>query len=491
MLLRHAVSYSLSKIVPGLVNVLALALYTRWLDSAAFGRYALVLAVVALGQLVVFKWLLLGTLRYYQRAQDDGHLPILLSTVAGSFAFSGILMSAAWILVLALVPLDAELKSALYLGLPLVLVQAIFEQTLSLHVAALNPYRYAALVLQRAVLGLAAAGFFVLAFDLAEHGVLAGLILGNLAAASVDFPRWWRQVRLPNIQRKVAHELGRYGMPLIAGMGLSLVVTTSDRFLIEYFLGSSSVGLYSAGYDLASHTLTALFMGVNLAAYPLAIRALERAGVKAAQAQLRQNGVLFLGVALPATAGLCMISSSLAGLVLGGTFRATAAEIIPWIALAFFLSGFRAFYLDVSFHLAHRTRLQVWPLGAAALANITLNIWWLPDYGIMGAVYATVVAFAIAFAGSLFLSFRVFPLPFPLGDWCRILTATLLMVTLLWFIPTRATWFGLGLAILSGAVTYTLALCLTNPARFRRRALDALVSILLIMKNIIARIHHA
>ena len=118
MLLRHAVSYSLSKIVPGLINVLALALYTRWLDSAAFGRYALVLAVVALGQLVVFRWLLLGTLRFYQRAQDDGHLPILLSTVAGSFAFSGILMSAAWILVLVLVPLDAELKSALYLGLP-------------------------------------------------------------------------------------------------------------------------------------------------------------------------------------------------------------------------------------------------------------------------------------------------------------------------------------------------------------------------------------
>ena len=87
MLVRHAVSYSLSKIVPGLINVLALALYTRWLDSAAFGRYALVLAVVALGQLVVFRWLLLGTLRFYQRAQDDGHLPILLSTVAGSFAF--------------------------------------------------------------------------------------------------------------------------------------------------------------------------------------------------------------------------------------------------------------------------------------------------------------------------------------------------------------------------------------------------------------------
>lgn len=491
MLLRHVLSYAASRVVPGLVNVLALALYTRWLDSTAFGRYALVLAAAALGQLVIFGWLRLGMLRFYERIQHDGHLSVLFSTVAGGFALASIVVSTAWVVVLASLPLDAGLKSALYLGLPLLLAQSLFEQTLSIHIAGLNPLRYAVLIAKRAVMGLAAAALLLLVLGLAERGIILGLILGNLVAASIDLPQWCRQVRPHLIERKMANELLRYGMPLTAALGLSFILTTSDRFLIEYFLGASSVGLYTAGYDLTSQALTSLFMIVNLAAYPLAIRALERDGVKAAQAQLRQNGVLFLGVALPATAGLCMISSSFAGLILGGPFRATAAEIIPWIALAFFLAGFRAYYLDVSFQLARRTSLQVWPIGAAALVNITLNIWWLPVYGVMGAVYATVVAFAIAFAGSLILSFRVFPLPFPLGDWCRLLMATLSMVAVLWFIPTSATWSGLGLAVLSGVMTYTLALCLTNPARFRQRALDALISVVLVMKNIIARIRHA
>src|SRR5690606_17299614 len=110
------------------------------------------------------------------------------------------------------------------------------------------------------------------------------------------------------------------------------------------FLGSDSVGVYSAAYDLISQSLQMLMMAVNLAAYPLAIRAYESGGIPPALAQMRENGNLLFAIAIPAAAGLALLAQPISQTILGAQYREAARLIIPWISLAVFLAGAKAFY---------------------------------------------------------------------------------------------------------------------------------------------------
>ncbi len=57
--------------------------------------------------------------------------------------------------------------------------------------------------------------------------------------------------------------------------------------------------------------------------------------------------------------------------------------------------------------------------------------------------------------------------------------------------PTSVAWSVRGPADLFGVMIYTLVLCLINPARFGQRTLDVLVSVVLMMKNRIAKTRYA
>src|SRR5690606_28651693 len=116
-------------------------------------------------------------------------------------------------------------------------------------------------------------------------------------------------------------ELVQYGLPLTGIAILSFLIASSDRFILNHLSGIESAGLYSASYDLANQTLGLLMMVVNLAAFPLAMRALEDRGVEAVHAQLRENIIMLLAIALPAATGFILCTPNIAEVVLGEHFR--------------------------------------------------------------------------------------------------------------------------------------------------------------------------
>src|SRR5690554_2655979 len=84
MLLRHSVLYLLARGVPGIVNFLAVAIYTRVLSPDEYGRYALVLSAVGLFNIIFFQWLGFSLLRFLPAHLSNPKE--LLSAVLGGFA---------------------------------------------------------------------------------------------------------------------------------------------------------------------------------------------------------------------------------------------------------------------------------------------------------------------------------------------------------------------------------------------------------------------
>lgn len=457
MLLKHSAQYLMARGLPGIVNFLAIALYTRMLSPDDYGRYALVVATVGLFNVFFFQWLRLALGRFLPVYLDN--IKPLLNTVLASFCILVGLTGGLGLILAWLWP-DPTWQKLILVAVPLLWAEAWFELNLSLSAIKLLPQRYGLISGIKAVSALAISTLLVM-WGMGAYGPLLGLILGMLLSAFLHGRAEWKGL-FPRISHPILSEMVRYGLPLTAAFALAFVVSSSDRFFIAWLIDERSAGLYAAAYDLGQQSLTLLMVIVNLAAYPLAVRALEQKGIEAAKEQLRLNCTLLMAVAFPATIGMVVLAPSISAVLLGASFSEDATNLLPWISLAILLAGGRAYYLDLAFQLGQHTLGQVWVVGAAALLNILLNFWWIPHYGLMGAAYATVMAYLLAFILSAALGRRVFPMSIPYFDGLKIALASALMGLLLLQSPVHNDLYMLAAQVLIGGTAYLISIGLLN-----------------------------
>jgi len=156
-----------------------------------------------------------------------------------------------------------------------------------------------------------------------------------------------------------------------------------------------AAGLYAAGYDLAQQGVGLLLATVQVAAYPLAVRAMENEGAAAAKHQMKLSGEMIFFLACSAAGVLCAIPEPIATVVVGPEFRESTAQLLPIVGIAAALFGMKAFHFDMGFHLQRNSRPLVVSSAVAAALNVALNILAIPRFGIVGAAYATVISFGV------------------------------------------------------------------------------------------------
>lgn len=435
MLLRHSFLYLLGRGLPGVIGFLALAAYTRLLPPELYGRYILVLTGIRLANAVLFQWLRLGLLRYLP-AHSEQPVPLLATLLTGYLAMAGLCLALGGVAVL-LAP-DPAWRGLILVAVPVLWVQAWFDLNLNLAQSQLAPTRYGVLTVAKAVLALAG-GIGLILLGLGAAGPLLALAFAMLLPSLVLMSGTWRDVGWPRPAPGLTRELLAYGLPLTATFALTFVVASSDRFLVAWLLGADAAGSYAAGYELGWQSVLILMTIINLAGYPLVVRAMEDAGPAAAQTQLQDNGWLLVTVGLPVLVGAVILAPNIARVVLGAPFRDDGARLLPWVALAAFLGGAMMFYTNLAFQLGRYTLGQLWVSLAAAIANFALNLLWIPRFGLLGAAWATLLAYGLGLVLSWWLGRRVFPLPMLPADALKPVGAALIMSLVLW--PCRS-WLG-------------------------------------------------
>jgi O-antigen/teichoic acid export membrane protein len=462
-MVRDIARYAAARGLPGLVNFLALSLYTRLLTEREYGVYALVLAGVALAYSLALQWLSLAVLRLADPARDQRL--VFLATVTRSFAPVAIATALGYGLISWLTIRDVPI-AVVAAGSALLVFHAWFDLNQNLATADRDPARFGTLAAIRAVVSLVLGGTLA-ALGAGALGVLAGLATALLVAGTwVGFSYWRGSTRaLPDPRMRA--QLLQYGIPLAGAYVLDYVVSSSDRLLLGGLISTDAAGLYAPAYDLCQQSLWAVMMVVNLAAYPLAVRAVDAGDLEARDRQLRRHLALLLVLGLPAAAGLAVLAPAVSG-VLGARFSHAAAELMPILAPAALLGGLKSYYFDLSFQLGRATKLQVVTVAACALLNLGLNAWWIPVWGVRGAANATLVAYAVALVLSWWLGRRVLALPVPVKPLVRVSVATVGMSLVL--LPMREQT-GIAAAaglIVLGAMVYGGILLLLTGGRPRR-----------------------
>ena len=165
-----------------------------------------------------------------------------------------------------------------------------------------------------------------------------------------------------------------YGLPLVANEVAAVTLGSIDRVMVKHMMGDfASVGIYTIGYSLAINVSLFMNATLNEAFIPVANRLYGNADEAAIRA-LKDRILLPMTYASIGVAALLWSVGESALVALSGPGKAASGQVFTVVGTCFALYPLTTF--------------------GAAVLNIALNLVLIPMYGVMGAVWATVISYA-------------------------------------------------------------------------------------------------
>ncbi len=414
-LLHGSLVYALASLAAKTLGFFLLPLYTRFLTPADYGAIALAETLAAVLATCFSLGLEPGMRRlYFQYEADPGRLGSYLSSVLRFAAASAVVLFAIAFLfgpgLLRL--LDPRLAVPFYPYAALAIGAAglaqVIQYRLGLYQAEERPRSYALLALSSTLLTAVAAITLVV---FVRWGAL-GMLLGKLIAAALvavlavfllrrwlKFPAQWRYVR----------ETLPLALPLVPHNLMALGLVAADRFILEHYRSLDEVGLYSLAYTFG--------MAMYLVASSIA-QAWQTIFFDVARRGEQSRATLGR---LSSGLAIFLVSVAVFGTLIAQDFTrvldpryGAVGGLIPWIIAGYLLHAWFGL-----FHLAawqgKRTKFILFASALACAANIALNLWWIPHWGMYGAAYATAAAYALEALLMYFYGQRVYRLGYRAG----------------------------------------------------------------------------
>jgi O-antigen/teichoic acid export membrane protein len=414
------------------VSFLLLPLFTKWMSPREYGTFALLLLFSSFAK-ILFR---LGLDSGYFRIHYDLPTPHEQRRLAGSVALFA--TGAATALFLLTVALSGPLSRLLSADEP--------PPPLYVVLAAADVWLATFCFVPLAILRIEGRPGIFSAFSALRHATNVGLkvyllmnghgVLGVLLA-DVIATALFALVLSPTLLRGTA---AAFDWPLVRaalGFGLpkvphGLMVQAQnllDRRILEAFVSRAELGIYHVGYTLggAAKFVSAAF---EPAWQPFLYEQVRKED--APRLVARVVTYVFAGFLLCGTA-LAVLGRELVVVMLEARFH-DAAPIVPVVAIAYVLHG--AFLLgSVGIGITKSARYYPLVTAVSAGVNVVANLLLIPHYGPLGAAWATVASYAAMAGLGIFLSQRLWPVPFETGRLVRLVATAVVVLALAPLVP--------------------------------------------------------
>jgi len=435
---RSILAYIPVNIANLIVSFGTIAILTRLFDAAEFGRYAVAMITMLAVHMASLTWLEAAMERYLPRAAREGNIPTHLKTIyVYAVGTVGVVLTLLMV-GLYVIPIPQNMKIILAFALSSTCLQLFLNIGLEAHRASHRISRYSATHTLRQLLGLALGITLIMTTPLQEAAVFIGILLAIIVCLVFDLPYMLKRMKGGDVEPEKIKKYFKYGMPISISLVLTYALASGDMYIIQAMMGDASAGEYNAGYNLANRSLDMIFVWIGMAVTPLAVTAFEKEGLEKSKAVMRDYGAALLWITMPAATGIALIAEP-AGFILGESVRAEAVKIMPLIAFAGVLNGMISYYAQRAFMLSGHTKMFVWAMIPPVILNVGMNIVLIPKFGLMGAVYATVAAYALGFVISVIVGRRYYPLPLPIKAFLQISLACVLMAGVVLALPISQT----------------------------------------------------
>ena len=201
----------------------------------------------------------------------------------------------------------------------------------------------------------------------------------------------------------------KYGFPLVWAELGHLVLNFADRYLIQLYLGSIPLGLYTAGYNLATYATEMIIYPINYAMTPIYMNILVNEGEQQTKEFFTKLFTYFSLIMLPSVFGFIAVGRDLISF-LASTKYAESYLILPYVVIG------QAIYactiiLNSGLFISKKTYVVTYVMMGVCVLNVALNIVLIPRYGIIGAAQATLISCILYAVILTYYSMREFKFP--------------------------------------------------------------------------------
>jgi len=248
----------------------------------------------------------------------------------------------------------------------------------------------------------------------------------------------------------------RWGAPLTPNSGILWIIHSSDRYMVSYFLGVAAAGVYGAAYALG-HYASFFLMPVQMVLYPNIVKSYGEGRLEDTAEYLRRAIKYVMMVSIPSAFGLSVLGAPLLWILTTPEF-AEGTLVIPPVAAGMVLFCFYQLMVGI-LHITDHTNITVRLLSTAALVNIGLNLMLIPRVGILGAAWATLIAYGILALMTIAVTRRYFRFELDLQFLGKSVAASLVMAACL-YVMSPASIAEILVSIAVGTVIYFATLIL-------------------------------
>lgn len=250
---------------------------------------------------------------------------------------------------------------------------------------------------------------FVVLLHLNGEGRIDAIVISSALTAVFSMALLYRDrlIDIFSFRLEYIKEALHFGVPLLPHSFGMLLLSMSDRFIINHKLGVSEVGIYMVALQLSS-ALAVIFDAINKAFIPWLFYGLKNECFIEKLKIVRITYCYMLSLLF--IAFLAFFIAPYVVVMIAGDKYAAAGNIIGWVCLGQIFSGM---YLMVTNYIFYAKKTQYLSLTTiiSGVLGVALLFAGVTYFSLLGAAVAFALVKFIHFALTFYISNKVYPMP--------------------------------------------------------------------------------
>lgn len=233
---------------------------------------------------------------------------------------------------------------------------------------------------------------FLVVFKIGINGYLLSMVLSNAITIVYLFlgAELWRYVIPPKeVSCELIRKMLQYCLPMIPNSLSWWVSNSSDKYMLTFFCGVATTGVYSVSQRIPS--LFATISTIFISSWQ--ISAIDDFGSKESIGFYSRIYRIYSTFNILVLSGLILLVKPLARFLFSKSFF-DGWQFVPVLLMAFLFQAMSS-YLGTIYTSAKKTKMLFVSTIVAAMANIALNAILIPVLGAQGAAIATFASYFI------------------------------------------------------------------------------------------------
>ncbi len=411
-LIKNASIFSILSVVQKASGFILIPIYTTYLAVNEFGIYSILNSSFILLSIVILFGTSDGIVRKYHLNNKKNEFEIYcFNSFIVVFVFSIV------ILISCIVFSKIIEKFSFYSDIPfipyliIIIVAGILNSFLNLYqsilIAKEKSNQIAFLNLLYTVINIILIVIFVVLLKLKVFGLILALLITNVILGAFSIYKYLNICKF-NYDFSVIKEIVTYSLPLLPHSLAGILMSTIDRFFLNSYINSESVGIYNLAFQFAN-ILLVFISAFNKSYAPWFYKNYKNNNFFI----LKRASYIFMILIGFLSFGISIFSKEGYRLLVKEAY-ASSLDYVLFLVFTIALNTFYYIYIHSIYY--NNTKLIPVITLSAAFVNIVLNYFLIPNYGIQGAIIASYISNIVRNIISVLISnrynriFKIFPL---------------------------------------------------------------------------------